>query len=368
MKQIKLSALIGICLVLVLAALPFMTACRAPAPTAPPAEEKEATPAPEKPIELIYSTWTSTKSLTNQNYVMPFMRLLEERTGGRVIIKDHYGGALGKAKEHYNMLRKGIIDISFFAPTYSPGLFPKMSVIELPFLVPGDVRLMSKVLWELYKRGALDDEVYEHLVLLNLNTVNPYNILTRKKKVTTWEDLKGLKMRVSGGTLIKTAEKLGCTPVSLPGAEFNPAMAKGLVDGGFGGYHHLTTYSLQELVKYIAEINVSTIPMGIAMDKSRFEKLPQDIQQVFLDVAEEKAYWHAETYYRQIEKMQKEVMPHYGIEGYVFPSSEIKRGIEMTKPIWDEWLKDMASKGINGQALIEEVRSILKDEGVSVQW
>jgi len=51
MKQIKLSALISICLVLVLAALPFMTACRAPAPTVPaptaPAPPKKEVPPPK---------------------------------------------------------------------------------------------------------------------------------------------------------------------------------------------------------------------------------------------------------------------------------------------------------------------------------
>ncbi len=62
----------------------------------------------------------------------PWAKKIEEMSGGKVVVTFFSGGALGKASDHYDLVEKGIADISYALQDYTPGRFPLTSVLSFP--------------------------------------------------------------------------------------------------------------------------------------------------------------------------------------------------------------------------------------------
>ena len=60
--------------------------------------------------------------------------MVEEKSGGRLKITIFPGSTLGKAVDHYDMVKDGIADMGFTTPGYTPGRFPLIAATELPLL------------------------------------------------------------------------------------------------------------------------------------------------------------------------------------------------------------------------------------------
>src|SRR5262245_66268496 len=88
--------------------------------------------AQDKPIELKFSSWVSAVHGHHTGVMVPWAKMVEEKSGGRLKITLYPGSTLGKAADHYDMVKDGIADIGFTTPGYTPGRFPLISVTELP--------------------------------------------------------------------------------------------------------------------------------------------------------------------------------------------------------------------------------------------
>ena len=60
---------------------------------------------------------------------------IEKETGGTVKSTLFPSEQLGKAFDHYDMVRDGIADFGYINPGYQPGRFPVIAGAELPFLI-----------------------------------------------------------------------------------------------------------------------------------------------------------------------------------------------------------------------------------------
>ncbi len=60
---------------------------------------------------------------------------VEKASNGTIKSNVYPAQQLGKAPDHYDMTRDGIVDLSYINPGFQPGRFPIVSAGELPFLV-----------------------------------------------------------------------------------------------------------------------------------------------------------------------------------------------------------------------------------------
>ena len=110
MKRRKLLPLIGsACLILVIAALPFMTACAAK---------------PVEAVDLKFAHWIPGETHFSKTIFNPIVDYINANGGGKVTMTQYSGGALGGPGEQWEMVKEGIADIVYFVPTFEPGVFP----------------------------------------------------------------------------------------------------------------------------------------------------------------------------------------------------------------------------------------------------
>ncbi len=135
---------------------------------------------------------------------------------------------------------------------------------------------MSKVFEDKYRQK-----------LIALIADNGYNLGTNFEwnKVA---DLKGQKL-AGAGLNLKWLEYAGATPVqsSLPDAY--TAMQTGVYNGWIMFPSGWVNFKLFEVGKFYTEIGFGAIITwhGLTINKARFDKLPKDVQDIILEVAEE---------------------------------------------------------------------------------
>src|SRR5262245_24635251 len=86
-----------------------------------PAQEKQDKPAER--IELKLASWFGAGHPHTKNVLVPWSRLVEQRSGGRIKITIAPDGALGPPADTWNMIRTGTLDIGWWTQNIVTGRF-----------------------------------------------------------------------------------------------------------------------------------------------------------------------------------------------------------------------------------------------------
>jgi hypothetical protein len=89
--------------------------------------------AQDKPVQLKFSHWVPPTHPMHAAAVA-WADSIDKASNGTIKITIFPAQQLGKAFDHYNMARDGIVDISHVNPGYEPGRFPIVGAVELPFI------------------------------------------------------------------------------------------------------------------------------------------------------------------------------------------------------------------------------------------
>ena len=146
---------------------------------------------------------------------MPWAADLEKRTNGRMKVMFYPSEALGKAKDHYDLVDRGIADLSDVPMVYMPGRFPLSSVLDLPLSIPSS-KVGTRVGWELYDKYLRPE--FPGVKIISYETNDPGHLFTTKKPVKTLADVKGMRLRVAGTWVTRTVKELGGSAVAIAGA------------------------------------------------------------------------------------------------------------------------------------------------------
>ena len=135
---------------------------------------------------------------------------VEKASNGTIKSNVYPAQQLGKAPDHYDMTRDGIVDLSYINPGFQPGRFPIVSAGELPFLVGeahGGIRAID-AWYRKYGPAEMKD-----VKLCFSFILDPLRMHSRNKKVVVPSDIKGMKIRPSHATMASWVTQLGGTNV-----------------------------------------------------------------------------------------------------------------------------------------------------------
>jgi len=349
MKGGKINKLMGVgLLVLLLASTPFIGGC-APAEVTP-GPGTEVTPAPPEVIELKLAHWTSTTSAWQAQYEA-FKKEVEEKTNGKVHITIIPGGALGKPVTHYELLRGGTVDLSMFIPIYFPGAYPLMDAFALPFLCTGDISTHYQVAQKLIKEGLVDRKLYDEVHFVATGGYPGQHLYTTEKKVTKPEDVKGMLLGSAGGIRTDFLECLGARVEFISFVDTYTALQRGVVKGVVFDYESGRDIKLEEVTRYVCELDTMPGQILLVMNKERYESLPEDIQKVIDEAGD-----HCVAVFCK-EAMEgaehgKALLEEAGVEIYRPTESELGDWIDAVGPVFENYINDMDAKGLPARILL----------------
>jgi TRAP-type C4-dicarboxylate transport system substrate-binding protein len=227
---------------------------------------------PAEVTELTYGTPyppTHPFSRADQRWI----DFVEEESGGKLVIRPIWSGALLSADMSMEELRHGVADIGLITPIYVRG-GTHLLRIQTGFYSGADSVESQVALYRcLEQRIPQISKELEGLRVLAVQGGLLPGILTRGRRVEQLSDLKGLRIRAPT-ELLAVLQSLGADPVNMPMGEVYSALARGVIDGVIAPLDTLRALHLAEVTDHFYDLRV---PRGAyparAMGMDRWQQL-----------------------------------------------------------------------------------------------
>ena len=297
--------------------------------------------------------------------LQPWVKKVEDATKGKVKIDVYYSQTLVKGPDIWNAVKTGVADMGWCFHGYWPDMTPLSDVITLPSLPFIKAEKGSEVLWKLYERFPAIQREFKDVHVCQLWTSHPYLLITSKKQVKTIEDLKGMKIRTTGGPPTEQMKALGAIPVLIPMPDNYQSLDKGIIDGMGAPWEAILSFRLYEVVKYYTIVPTAAVYFSMSMNKQKWESLPKDVQDAITSVSglEAAKFWGRNFFDTAEEGVDEQIKKGgYEMIKYTVPPNELARWTKVAgEPLWNEWVKKMEGKGRpEAQQILNATLELLK--------
>ena len=256
-----------------------------------------------------------------------YEKALEEATGGRIDVQCYPSGSIGTMAEMVQGVVDGTLDAGCFPTAYWSTIFPAASCTEMPGLFPGGGEQLWNIL--MTQDTLLEQEYINHGIIPGTWLLVPDRTIISSSKIDSIEDFQGKVIWCTpSDMLLKEIEMLGAVSSTINVGELAPSLQNGTVDGAAS---EITLYSSQSLQtaggKYLLEAPGDAFISIFAISQHWWDKIPEDLQQIVLDVANDTATNFEVDYVKNQVAEAYEVMQEAGME-VVVPSEEFQADID----------------------------------------
>jgi TRAP-type C4-dicarboxylate transport system substrate-binding protein len=205
-----------------------------------------------------------------------FTQLLPERSGGRISgkVASHSEMSLG-GSEIIRLVRSGQVDLGGATLTTVSGDVPILDGIDLAGLAP-DIATARKIAEAL--RPVANKDLEKFSAKLVLTYPFPAQVFFCRRPVADLNDLKGRKIRVSGGSLTDLINAMAAQPVSIGFPEVYSALERGVVDCAVTGTGSGNAAKWPEVTTHIYDLPVGYAVAGYFVNLPWWNKLEPPVR------------------------------------------------------------------------------------------
>lgn len=139
-------------------------------------------------------------------------------------------------------------------------------------------------------------------------------VTNSKKEIHLPSDFQGMKIRIpSGEVAMKTFQTFGADPIAMGWSEVYTALQQGTVDGHDNGYMTIDSASIQEVNKYITELNWQYECYALIANAKDFNSWNEATQELVKEKSREAAQWGRDY----LENAEKEIKEKFIKEGVI---------------------------------------------------
>ncbi|MDX1527150.1 MAG: TRAP transporter substrate-binding protein [Gammaproteobacteria bacterium] len=310
-------------------------------------------------VTLTVHHFLSPKSPAHASFIAPWAQRIEEQSKGRIKVEIYPSMSLGgKPPELYRQVRDGAADVVWTLIGYTPGVFPRSEVFELPTVHKGSARATTLAIQDNFSLIAEDFKDLKP-ILVHVHSGNAIHL--REKAVRSVDDVRGLKLRTPSRTGAWMIEAWKAEPVGMPVPALPEALSKGVVDGALVPFEIVLPLKLQDLTRYSVEgadgSRFGTSVFLYAMNKARYEGLPDDLKAI-IDANSGKAIAdQIGKLWDEIETPGKEAQRKSGGEVIELAGEQMAAFDALAEQVVTRWIKEAEQNGIDGTALVEAARA-----------
>lgn len=305
----------------------------------------------------------SPKANTQTKMIEPWVERIEEASEGRIKFEIFPSMSMGgKPPELYRQVRDGSADIVWTLIGYTPGVFPRTEVFELPSVHVGSARQTNLAIQDSLDMIA-DDFKDLHPLLIHVHAGNAVH-LVQPLDLYGGQTVEGLKLRTPSRTGAWLIEAMGAEPVGMPVPALPQALAKGTVDGALVPFEIFAPLKLQELTSMSMEgrnkERFGTSVFLYAMNKDSYASLPDDLRKIIDDNSGRAFAEEMGAVWDKAEDPGKSLQYQSGGEIVRMNPTETAGIAEMGEKIVERWIEEVDGKGIDGEAIVKWARAAME--------
>lgn len=315
--------------------------------------------AQDKVVEFKVSLWSppahplvpSTKEWTDS---------MTKASGGTLKFSIFPSEQLGKAFDHYDMVRDGIADIVYVSPGYSVGRFPIFDATALPFLF-GNATKGSLALDEWYRKLQAKEMGDTKFCFAFMHAPGSFH---SRKKIVVPGDIKGMKIRPAQSMIGNMISLLGGTNVRASAPEAREALERGVADAIAFPWGSMFLFGIEKTVQYHMEEPLYVTAFTYNINPAKYNSLSAAQKKVIDDhctgewAAKIAAPWDKfET--DGIDKMR--ALPNH--ELYRLTPAQKAEWEKIAEPLRKQWAEAASKKGVNAEEAYKELVALIARHG-----
>ncbi|MEX6505229.1 TRAP transporter substrate-binding protein [Jiella sp. M17.18] len=314
--------------------------------------------AAEPEVSLKLHHFLGPKSPAQVMMLEPWARSIEKDSGGRVKIEIYPSMTLGGSPPQlFRQVADGVVDIIWTVNGYTPGLFPRSEVFELPTVFVNDIAATNLSMRAMFDEYLAPEYAAVHVLFNHVHAGQAIHMA--RKPVHTIADTKGTKLRVPGPTGNDVVIAMGATPVTMPVPDLPQALSTNAVDGALIPWEIIPALNLQDVTKYQIEgpdmARFGTTTFQVSMNKDRWNSLPDDLKQVFDKNSDEAWLKKVAEIWREDDNHGIAIAVEAGNEHIVLTDAEMKTFNDALAPVVDKWVKD--HDGFDSAAIVKAAKA-----------
>ncbi|MGB4439624.1 MAG: TRAP transporter substrate-binding protein [Sedimentibacter sp.] len=263
-----------------------------------------------------------------------FSELVKERTNGAYDIQLFPNSSLGDERTMLESMQMGTLDAGIITSGPFVNFVPEFGVLDMPFLFSDNASAYKILDGEIGQEilGKLENSDLKGLAFAERGFRNLTNSV---RPIKTAEDVKDLKIRVMENEVyIASFNALGVNAVPMAWTEALTALQQGTIQGQENPVNVIHSYKMWDSQKYVTMTRHAYAAAVITFSLEKFNKLPADVQKIFLDSAQEAAEyerkWVAENEATQIATLKSN-----GME--VIEDPDLESFKQAVQPVYDKY-------------------------------
>ncbi len=286
---------------------------------------------------------------------------VEADSNGRIKIERYPSMQLGgRPPELVDQVIDGVADIIWTVTGYTPGRFPRSEAFEMPFIMTNGEDT-SRAYWQYVEKNMLDQD-FQELKMIGVWVHGP-GLIHSKAPITSVSDLNGVKLRAPTRVLNKMFSDMGATTVGMPVPAVPEALSKGVIDATVIPWEVTTALKVSELVDNhttFGDASLYTTTFIFAMNKDKYNALSDDLKAIIDANAGEEFSAFAGKTMQAADQQGYDFAKNRGNNIIELNTSQVQEWRDAAAPIEKWWVDEVKGKGIDGQALLDEAKALIK--------
>ncbi|WP_367952892.1 TRAP transporter substrate-binding protein [Aquibium pacificus] len=285
---------------------------------------------------------------------------VREKSGGAADIEVFPAGQMGPPPRQFDLARTGVSDISFVFTALTPGRFPLVDALSIPFLFanengdPISTAEASRIATSLKERTAQE---FQGIDLLYAVVTTSGGWFMRDKLIKTPGDMKGLRIRPTSAAAAAQITALGASPATIPPTELADAIAKGVVDGAIFNFEGGKAFQLQQSVKKVSTLANSVGYFALVMNSDRLAGLPEEGRKAIVETTGPDAAARVGGLYDAAEVAGRKFMEEAGVEVVDLRGDAANAFREALQPVAEKQIAELKAAGHDIDGLIADIKA-----------
>lgn len=326
--------------------------------------------------DLTISTGLGQPHMWVAHHMNPFADAIEKDSNGEISFTRFYAGELTSVGRELDGLQSGTIDVAapLLAP-YHEGQFPLSDITQLPTygtdspmvtrafqsMLDSDVELKDGKTFYQYEISDKGIRAWA------LGATAAYAISTVRKVLEAPEDFAGTPLRAGSSIHTIVLEKLGATPVTLPGPMAYEALSRGTIEGIIIAISDWPSYSIQQLLRHsIVDVSIGHWESYLAVSDEMWSNLTDEQKVLFDETARRLGTENAEMWETNVGIVREKSVAEDGGSFVSINdlSPEMQAHIDTAaRETWISWIEQMEAAGHPAKAAAKLYAQLITAEG-----